>query len=226
MDVITGWLHTGNHMVTRPRNPDRTRRAILDSAAVEFCAAGPAGARIDAIAASAGVNKRMLYHYFASKDGLFAAVLDDRLATDRVGAAGSLVDRHTDASNRPDQIRLLMWEALAAEQHADSVRAAPWRARVADLEMRQQAGTYPSELDAAQLELTFAAIALFPFAFPQLTRLITGVSPTDEAFVAARSAFLVALESRLVRKTDAPDAPKPRYRLAASITESPPLRGK
>ncbi len=57
----------------------RPKRLILDAAAAEFCDAGPAGARIDSIAAAAGVNKRMLYHYFGSKDGLFAAVLTDRL---------------------------------------------------------------------------------------------------------------------------------------------------
>ena len=77
-------------MVTRARNPDRTRRAILDAAVAEFCAVGPAGARIDAIAAAAGVNKRMLYHYFTSKEGLFAAVLDDQL-TQPTGACAGIV---------------------------------------------------------------------------------------------------------------------------------------
>ena len=62
-------------MVTKTRNPDRTKRAILDAAVAEFSAVGAAGARIDSIAAAAGVNKRMLYHYFESKEGLLAAVL-------------------------------------------------------------------------------------------------------------------------------------------------------
>ena len=205
--------------MVRTRNPDRTRRAILDAAASEFCAVGLAGARIDAIAVAAGVNKRMLYHYFASKDGLFAAVLDERLASDPAAAA-SLVDRHAAAAAEPDRVRLLMWEALAGNTgKADAVRAAAWRARVEHIEAAQQAGRY-NDLDAAQLELSFVAIALFPFAFPQLTRLISGASPTDPQFVAARTAFLAALESRIAREADIPATPKPRYRLAASVTES------
>jgi AcrR family transcriptional regulator len=226
VDLITERLHISNRMVTNKRNPDRTRRAILDAAAAEFGAAGPAGARIDAIAAAAGVNKRMLYHYFANKEGLFAAVLDDRLGGDPVGAsAPSLVDRQAIASGRADQVRLLMWEALTGEmRRVDPLRAAPWRARVAGLEAAQHAGRH-SWLDPAQLELTYAAIVLFPLAFPQLTQLITGMSPADATFVAARSAFLAAFESRLARQTET-EPSKPRYRLAASVTELPPLRGE
>jgi hypothetical protein len=47
------------------------------------------------------------------------------------------------------------------------------------------------------------------------------VSPTDAAFLAERSSFLEALEARIERKSDAVEAPKPRFRLAASVTESP-----
>ena len=57
----------------------------------------------------------MLYHYFTSKDGLFAAVLDDQLSSQPALAPTSLVDRHGDASGRTDWIRLLMWQALAGE---------------------------------------------------------------------------------------------------------------
>ena len=50
------------------------------------------GARVHAIAAEAGVNKAMLYYYFASKEGLYRAVLErviDRIqsvARERLGA--------------------------------------------------------------------------------------------------------------------------------------------
>lgn len=59
------------------RTVTRSRRAdILAAAEREFAAAGYAGARIDRIAAQAGVNKQLLFHYFESKGGLFFAVLD------------------------------------------------------------------------------------------------------------------------------------------------------
>jgi len=211
-------------MVTKVRNPDRTRRAILDAAVAEFCAAGPAGARIDAIAAAAGVNKRMLYHYFASKEGLFAAVLDDQLAAKPALGPKSLAVRHADASAQPDRIRLLMWEALAGQtRRTDAAPVGPTQG----FDAAPRSDRPPGDLDAAHLELTRLAIALFPFAFPQLTRQITGMAPSDAEFLAARSAFLAALEARIERAPDAPAAPKPRFRLAAQVTESPPrLRGE
>ena len=60
----------------RQRDPERTRRAILDAATAEFVAHGFAGASVNEIAARAKVNKRMLYHYYGKKDDLYLAVLE------------------------------------------------------------------------------------------------------------------------------------------------------
>jgi TetR/AcrR family transcriptional regulator len=57
-----------------------TRAAILAAAADAFAQAGLAGARTEAIAAAAGVNKAMLYYYFQSKNHLFEAVVEDHFA--------------------------------------------------------------------------------------------------------------------------------------------------
>jgi AcrR family transcriptional regulator len=62
------------------RDPERTRRRILDAATAEFARYGLGGARIDRIARRAGANKRMLYYYFGDKDGLFLASLEARYA--------------------------------------------------------------------------------------------------------------------------------------------------
>ena len=64
----------------RPRRPAETRERILAAATEEFAARGLGGARVDAIADRAAVNKRMLYHYFGSKDSLFTAVLEGAYA--------------------------------------------------------------------------------------------------------------------------------------------------
>jgi AcrR family transcriptional regulator len=58
------------------RDPDASQRRILSAATKVFAAQGLDGARVDEIADQAGINKRMLYHYFGSKDDLFGAVLD------------------------------------------------------------------------------------------------------------------------------------------------------
>jgi len=62
------------------RDPQRTRRRILEAATAEFARYGLGGARIDRIAARAGANKRMLYYYFGDKDSLFLAALEARYA--------------------------------------------------------------------------------------------------------------------------------------------------
>ncbi|WP_229266858.1 TetR/AcrR family transcriptional regulator [Leptospira sp. severe_002] len=59
-----------------PRDPERTSASILAAAVTEFTEKGYAGARIDSIAEKSGANKRMIYHYFGDKDGLYLAVLE------------------------------------------------------------------------------------------------------------------------------------------------------
>jgi AcrR family transcriptional regulator len=70
------------------RDPERTRAAILRAATAEITAKGLTGARVDAIAERAGVNKRMLYHYFGDKDGLYLAVLEGTYAAIRNAEIG------------------------------------------------------------------------------------------------------------------------------------------
>ena len=62
------------------RDPEATKARILAAAVREFSAKGISGARVDAIAERAHVNKRMLYYYFESKEGLFREILRRRLA--------------------------------------------------------------------------------------------------------------------------------------------------
>jgi TetR/AcrR family transcriptional regulator len=52
-----------------------TREAILDAARREFAVRGYTGAGVDRIAAAARVNKAMIYYHFASKAGLYRALL-------------------------------------------------------------------------------------------------------------------------------------------------------
>jgi len=55
--------------------PEESRAAILRAAAQEFAENGIAGARTDAIAREARVNKALLYYYFKDKETLYGAVL-------------------------------------------------------------------------------------------------------------------------------------------------------
>ena len=58
------------------RDPESTRRALLDAAIGEFATKGLAGARVDEIAARAEVNKQLVYHHFGTKEDLYTAALE------------------------------------------------------------------------------------------------------------------------------------------------------
>lgn len=97
------------------RDPAGARRRILAAAVAEFARAGFAGARVDGIARRAGVNKRMLYHYFGDKRALHRAVLDGRLG----GAAHLENGAVLDAVD----VRLLLWALLEDPPAAERLTA-------------------------------------------------------------------------------------------------------
>jgi AcrR family transcriptional regulator len=95
------------------RDPERTRGAILAAATQEFSANGLTGARVDAIAKRARVNKRMIYHYFGGKDGLYLAVLEETYAAIRAAELDlHLVDR--DPADGMRELVLFTWRYFLA----------------------------------------------------------------------------------------------------------------
>jgi TetR/AcrR family transcriptional regulator len=58
------------------RQPQQSRAVILQAAIREFAQRGIAGARTDAIAHAAKVNKALLYYYYRDKETLYGAALD------------------------------------------------------------------------------------------------------------------------------------------------------
>jgi TetR/AcrR family transcriptional regulator len=79
-ELSTVWLEMPKRRAdsTGPkrRDPAATRKKLLTAARREFADSGLAGARVDEIAARAGVNKQLVYHYFGDKDALYLAVLE------------------------------------------------------------------------------------------------------------------------------------------------------
>ena len=189
------------------RDPEATKQRILHAALREFSDKGIAGARVDAIAARACVNKRMLYYYFGSKEDLFREILQRRIdensaaSTDQdVAAPGRLARRQRRLAAEEDYVRLLAWEALESRTGPvidESVRRAYFTQWVKAVEAEQRAGRVPADLDAAQLVLSELCLVLGPLMVPQLTRLITGCSPTGARQLERRGAFLDVLEHRI-----------------------------
>ena len=174
------------------RNPERTRERILSAALQEFAANGFAGARVDAIARRAAINKRMLYHYFGNKEHLFREVLRRKIAERQTSAEGLSGDP---AEGLPfwfklsckdaDWVRLLEWEAL---QEADNplidgaVRRALAIRSLGRIRQQQASGHLSGAFEPRHLLLAMRSLTMFPLAFPQLTRLITGRPVSDPHF--------------------------------------------
>lgn len=69
----------------RIRNAATSRKAILDSALIEFSTKGYGAARVDEISRRAGVSKPMIYEYFGDKDAVYAAALRESYVQIREG---------------------------------------------------------------------------------------------------------------------------------------------
>ena len=108
--------------------PEASRQAILRAALVEFGQEGLAGARMDAIAEAAAVNKALLYYYFKDKEALYGEILDrffqklsERIMTvcRRPGSAGqrflSYARTHFDSvAESPHYAHIFMSELMSA----------------------------------------------------------------------------------------------------------------
>jgi AcrR family transcriptional regulator len=182
------------------RNPERTRERILSAALQEFAAKGFAGARVDAIARRAAINKRMLYHYFGNKEHLFRRVLHRKITQRQASAEGLSGDP---AESLPfwfelsckdaNWIRLLEWEALqgANKKVIDKKSRRAVATRVLGHIRQQQALGYLSdEFEPGHLLLAMRSLTTFPMAFPQLTRLFTNQSVSDPHFRKKYAEFL------------------------------------
>jgi len=167
--------------VTVQRDPDRTRAAILRAATAEFTAKGLSGARVDAIAERAGVNKRMLYHYFGDKQGLYLAVLEETYAAIRTAELDlNLKDCDPETGIRklvtftwqyfidhPEFLSLLATENFNRAAYLKKSRKirhlhAPLGETIADLLKRGAAqGVFRRGVDPVELYISIAALGFF-----------------------------------------------------------------
>jgi AcrR family transcriptional regulator len=167
----------------RPRKPDaeRTRREILAAAREEFAEHGLSGARIDTIAARMRTNKRMIYYYFGSKEGLYLAALEQVYGDIRSVEQELDLDSLTpsDAVRRiieftfdyqeahPDFIRLVSIENIHNGRHlSQSARLRELNASVIKrlddiLQRGRSAGVFRSDIDPIDLHMLISAFCFF-----------------------------------------------------------------
>lgn len=184
-----------------------TRDRILDAAIREFSRAGAAGARVEAVAREAGVNKQLIYHYFGDKNGLYeavmTAVLSDRpvpVFQDRSDFAKSYADSCDEAGRRAVWTRLLVYEALeytGGPVVAEERRKAFMHRHLRGVEKAQELGLIDRAFHGRFLLLALFGAMIVPFVLPQVARLLTGHAPDDPEFRRTWSQTLFELARRL-----------------------------
>ena len=178
----TGPAKTGDRV--RRREPERSKRDILQAAMAEFTANGLAGARVDRIAKRARINKRMLYQYFGDKEALWLAALEaayenmrrEERALDvatmnpREGMAALMRFNFDYCSSHPEFLSLLNNENLHKAKYlkrSKRVRElySPLLTLISDLLARgQRTGVFRPGVDPVDLYLTIASLGYFYFS--------------------------------------------------------------
>jgi len=201
----------GSSLTGATRDPGRTRAAILAAATREFASEGFGGARVDAIAARARINKRMLYHYFGNKEDLYLAVLEDSYRSIR-GAERELhlEDLSPEAAMRRlveftwryfrdhlEFLSLLNTENLMQARHLrrsrriEDLHSPLVEALSGTLARGTRAGLFRSDVDAVQLYITIAALGFFYLSNRWTLSKIFGRDLYAEAALDARGAHVV-----------------------------------
>jgi len=195
------------------RDPERTRAAILKAATAEITARGLSGARVDAIAARARVNKRMLYHYFGSKQGLYLAVLEHTYAQIREAEAGLRLGALDPVEgirrlvqftwryfiDHPEFLGLLATENLHRAVHLKRSKRIrhlhmPLVASIADLLARgARAGVFRKGVDPVELYIDIAALGFFYLSNRHTLSTIFGDRLEAPARLARREKHMVAV---------------------------------
>ncbi len=193
--------------------PEQTRAAILKAAIREFAGEGVAGARTDAIARAAHVNKALLYYYFKDKETLYGAALDFVFTglTERVSEAVELasssqekirafVAAHFDfiASN-PAYPRMVQQEMMragrAGSPHVKRIVERYLRPAFGRMSKVIQQGIARGEIrrvDPLQVVPSLIALNIFYFsAVPVMRTLMPGTDPLSAERVAQRRAAVL-----------------------------------
>lgn len=184
---------------TGRRDAEMSRRMILDAALVEFSEKGFSGARIDTIAAAAGVSKPMIYSYYGDKDDLYAAALREAYIQIRAGeqeldlqhkspeeairALVSFTLNHF--KSKPWFISMLNTENLHRGTTVSKIHdVSEIQSRLVQelekiLTRGQEEGVFRHGIDPVDLYITIASLCYFPISNAHTLRVVFN-KPVDE----------------------------------------------
>lgn len=137
---------------SKKKEPEKVRQALIDAAAALVVERGLANVTVSAVAAGAGVTKGALFHHFADRDALVAAMidsllrqldqqLDDLMSVDRE-PYGRFTRAYLNAALAADDANRQIWVALIGAFIGSSDHARIWYDWV-----DQRVAAYPGESD-------------------------------------------------------------------------------
>lgn len=143
-----------------------SQRRLLEAAAGEFSRYGLAGARVNRIATSAKANKQLIYAYFGDKDGLFDAVLSDRLneltesvPMDAYDLPAWVVGQFDFIVENPDVMRLSAWQALERPEQFPADIETDYEEYIGRVSKAQREGKITAAFTALDLIVMLAGLA-------------------------------------------------------------------
>jgi len=196
----------------RQRDPERSRQEILAAAETEFAEKGFFGARVDEIAQTAGINKRMLYAYFGDKEALYKQVLF-RVYGRMESVERQLVEAQLKGTEliraiigayfdflrqNPTFVSILMWENLnqgryLREMESRRIERSTIRYFVDALETGRQDGTFRREIDPWHTALSLITTCFANFSNQYTLSKLFGRDLGSEEIIASRKAHTVEL---------------------------------
>lgn len=129
----------------RERDAAVAREAILEAAEEIFAREGFAGARIDTIAAEAGYNKSLLFHYFGDKEGLYRAIIA-RLKRRMIDGYLAPLTAFAQCSDEMSASRLRIFLELTVERYFAFLSENPRNLRIMSWEAAEGWHTFMSDL--------------------------------------------------------------------------------
>src|ERR1700752_4944693 len=208
-----------NGKTPQRRDPAATRKKLLTAARRELGSRGLAGARVDEIAARAGVNKQLVYHYFGDKDALYLAVLESvyeeiRAQERKLNLSGlppdtairKLIESSFDhLAAHPDFILLLNDENRGGARHVRGSRKleamhSPLVRLVSKiLSEGVKAGAFRRGISAVHLYISIAGLSYFFFSNTPTLSAIFGKDFSSRAAKQARRRHVVDLVMQSLR---------------------------
>ncbi|MDH6484532.1 TetR/AcrR family transcriptional regulator [Streptomyces sp. SAI-127] len=190
---------------SRRHDPELTRQSIMDAANEEFGEHGFKGARVERIAAAAGVNHSLITYHFGGKQGLYDAVTERWItkgATMMSGAEPFAEIVRDFVRWEHDEKVSIIRTLVRGELDGKPPPPEAWAARLLDVvdetRRRQARGEIRADLDVGALTLAFFTAAMAPEILPQLTATVTGADPASAEFIDRYAEQLARLVHTLV----------------------------